>query len=212
MLFLAAGVFGQVPSPTGSLYGKALDTQGQRLIGATVMLSGPGAPSRTTTDANGDFHFLGLSPGEYSVLVEHPGFEATRRNVSVALDDVVLSLVMPLAGVEETLTVTGGVPGLDNREIETGATYGRKELESIPTTRDPWAVLRQVPGVLVNDMNVGSVSQSQPGVTGKGAPPEQTSYNLDGVAISLGGVSPLFFDFDALSNVEVTTEIGRAHV
>ena len=54
-------------------------------------------------------------------------------------------------------------------------------------------------------MNVGSVSPGQPGVTGKGAPPEQTSYNLDGVAISLGGVSPIFFDFDALSDIEVTT-------
>jgi len=205
LLFVTAAASAQVPSPTGNIYGTARDTQGSSLAGAAVTLTGPGAPSRASTDVNGDFHFLSLSPGDYSVVVEKAGFEPARADVTVALGGVVLSLVMQVVGIEEAVTVTGNAVLLDNRAIETGATYGRKELEDIPTTRDPWAVLRQVPGVLVNVMNVGSVSQSQPNVTGKGAPPEQTSYNLDGVAISLGGVSPIFFDFDALSDIEVTT-------
>ncbi len=205
MLYLAAGASAQIPSPTGNLYGRALDAQGNSLIGVTVTLTGPGAALRATTDANGDFRFLSLSPSEYFVMLEHTGFETTRRDVTVALGDAVLSLVMRVAGIEETVTVTSGAAGLDNREIETGATYGRKELESIPTTRDPWAVLRQVPGVLVDQMNVGGVNPGQSSVTGKGAPPEQTSYNIDGVAISLGGVLPIFVDFDSLTNIEVTT-------
>ena len=167
LLFVAAGASAQVPSPTGNIYGTARDTQGSSLAGAAVTLTGPGAAQRAATDATGDFHFLGLSPGDYSVVLELTGFETVRADVTVALANVVLSFVMPVAGVEEAVEVTGDSARLDNREIETGATFGRKELEDIPTTRDPWAVLRQVPGVLVEQHERGkrqpAVSPASPG-------------------------------------------------
>lgn len=201
----AAGANGQTPSPTGNLYGTVLDTQGNSMSGVRVTIIGPGAAQTSNTDAKGDFHFLNLSPSVYSVTLERTGFETARRDVTIALGNVVLSAILPLPGVAEAVTVSDGSPGLDTREIRTGATFGEKELQSIPTSRDPWAILRQVPGVLVDNMNVGGVSQGQPGIFGKGSKPDQASYNLDGVAISVGGISPLFFDFDSFSNVEVTT-------
>ena len=68
----------QIPSPTGNLYGTALDTQGNSLPGVTVTLTGPGAAQTRTTDAKGDFHFLGLSPGDYSVDARAGGFRDGR--------------------------------------------------------------------------------------------------------------------------------------
>ena len=112
---------------------------------------------------------------------------------------------MPVAGATEAITV-GGETVLDNREVPTGATYRPKELESIPTTRDPWAILRQAPGVLLDGVNVGGgIPPPRPIFVGKGSHPDQNSYELDGVAISLGGISPIFFDFDSLSDIEVAT-------
>ncbi len=55
-------------------------------------------------------------------------------------------------------------------------------------------------------MNVGGGRRSrQSAFVGKGASPGQNSYNLNGVTISQGGVSPLYYDFDSFSSIEVTT-------
>ena len=155
ILLLAAATSGQNPLPSGNLYGTALDPEGKSVPGVTVTLQGPGAPQSATTDLNGDFRFLYLSPGKYSLTLERVGFAPVRRDVDVTLGgNAVLSVTLAVAGAEETVTVSGGSPALDSRETETGATFERKELDTIPTTRDPWTILRQVPGVLVANMNV----------------------------------------------------------
>jgi len=52
---------------TGSLFGSVIDPQGASLPGATVTLSGGGAPQVQTTDEEGRFRFPGLAPGEYDL-------------------------------------------------------------------------------------------------------------------------------------------------
>jgi hypothetical protein len=208
-LLLAAAAAGQNPSPTGNLYGTALDEQGKFLPGVRVALTGPGAVQTATTDARGDFRFLNLSPGDYVVALERTGFETVRREVTVALGkNAVLAITMPVAGAAEAVTVSGE-PTMDSRRTETGATFDRKELDTIPTTRDPWAILRQVPGVLLGNMNVsGSESAAQSIFVGKGSHFDQNTYNLDGVAITdmaATGSTPLYFDFDSLQDIEVVT-------
>jgi len=147
-----------------------------------------------------------MSPGDYSLTVERAGFATARWSGTVALGNVVLSFSLQVAGVEESLTVESGGPGPDSREVQTGATFGRQELDSIPTARDPWAILQQVPGVLLVNVSVGPGSTAhQQSYAGKGSPGGQNSYNLDGSAISLGGITPMFFDFDSLDTIEVTT-------
>ena len=63
---------------------------------------------------------------------------------------------MPVAGADggghgqRRRARPGHLASRDGRDVQP---EGARE---IPTTRDPWAVLRQVPGVLVDDMNAGS--------------------------------------------------------
>ena len=55
-------------------------------------------------------------------------------------------------------------------------------------------------------MNVnGALSVQQSQFVGKGARSDQNTYNLDGVAVSLGGVTALYFDFDSLDGIGVIT-------
>ena len=207
-LLLAVAAAGQVPSPTGNLYGTALDEQGKFLPGVTVTLTGPGAAQAATTDTKGDFRFLNLSPGDYAVTLERTGFETTRRELTVALGkSAVLTVTMPVAGAAEAVTVSGQGSAMDSRQTQTGETFDRKRLDTIPTTRDPWTILRQVPGVLVANMNVnGSATGTQTTVVGKDAHFDQNTYNLDGVGITPpGGGSPLFFDFDSFDSIAVVT-------
>jgi len=198
----------QVPAPAGNLYGTAFDEQGKALSGVTVTLRGPGAPATTTTSLNGDFHFLNLSPGDYSVTLERSGFQTVQRDVSLALgQNAVLPVTMAIAAETEAVTVSAEAPVMDRRKTETGAIFERKDLDTIPTTRDPWAILRQVPGVLVANMNVnGGASDVQSIFVGKGAHSDQNTYNLDGVAVtSVGGATPLYFDFESFQDIEIAT-------
>ena len=71
---------------TGNLYGTVSDEQGTALPGVTVRLRGSAAPSVQVTDAQGQFRFLSLPPGSYSLKAELEGFstiEYPRVNISL---------------------------------------------------------------------------------------------------------------------------------
>jgi Carboxypeptidase regulatory-like domain/TonB-dependent Receptor Plug Domain len=200
----------QNPAPTGNLYGQVFDEQGQILSRVAATLTGPAATRTTSADARGEFHFLNLPPGAYVVTLEQPGFATVRRQVAVFLgQDAVISLTMAIAAAKEAVTVSAESPAIDSRKVETGVTFSQKELQSIPTSRDPWNILQQVPGVLLDMVNVGgSQSATEPAFVGKGSHKDQNSWVLDGVTItdmaSPGG-TPVFFDFDSFEEIQVTT-------
>jgi len=210
-LLLSRQAAGQSSSPTGNLYGSVRDEQDRTLPGVTVTLQGPAAPQTASTDRNGDFHFLNLPPDTYSVTFERAGFAMVRRD-SVVLSlgkNTILSLTMNLAAVPEAVTVSAESLLPDSRKTETGSTFGQEEMKSIPTSRDPWNILQQVPGVLLDSVNVGgSQSAFEPVFVGKGSHNDQNSWVLDGVAITdmaAPGFTPLFFDFDSLEEIQVAT-------
>ncbi len=194
-------------STTGSVFGTALDPQGRPIAGAAAKLVGSDAARETTADVHGAFRFLGIAPGLYRLELVQTGFEPARQEVTVLLGkSAVIEVTLQVAGAQEVITVVGQPPSLDSRKVETGATYEEQELASIPTTRDPWAILRQVPGVLLADMNVGDGRGSfVDGFVGKGSHGDQSTTSLDGVSLSFAGFSPFLFDFDSLESIGVAT-------
>ena len=197
---------GQVQSPTGNLYGTALDSQEKAVPGVTVTLTGPGAAQTADSDATGDFHFLELSPGPYSLGSSGRG-SRRRAGRDVVLPDVVLSIIMPVAGATEAVTssATRDRDGPRQSRGRDGRDVRQEELETFPR--------HGIPG----PSPAGARSSGRQHECGKGQPtgsppssarvrnPDQNRYNLDGVAISQGGVSPIFFDFDSFERIEVTT-------
>jgi hypothetical protein len=68
----------------GNVYGTVADESGAVLPGATATLSSPQFGSRnTTTGSQGDFRFLGVDPGRYTISVTIQGFATTKREVIV---------------------------------------------------------------------------------------------------------------------------------
>ncbi len=209
VLALAAPAFPQQQS--GNIYGKCVDDQQAVLPGVSVTLEGGGAPQTAFTDAKGGFHFLNLAPNLYTLTASLQGFSTVRReNVSVTLgQNTELTIPMSLSSVTATVTVSGDTPLLDTRHSDSGHTFTQAELSEIPTARDPWVILQQSPGVLVDRVNVGgSQGGQQSNFVGKGTDGSQNAWNVDGVVITdmaALGSSPTYYDFDAFQEMQVTT-------
>jgi hypothetical protein len=194
---------------TGNIYGTVGDESGAVLPGATVTLSGAGTQS-TTSGSQGDFRFLNLAPGNYRLTVALSGFTTIARDVTVNTGvNVNLTFGLKVASVEETITVTAETPVIDTKKTGTSTTVSRDELEKTPQARDPWAVLRTIPGVVVDRVNVGgNESGQQANFAGKGSSNRDTQWSMDGISItdmSAIGASPTYFDFDAFEEINVGT-------
>ncbi len=203
-------VSGYAQFQTGNIYGKVQAKDGSVLPGVTVTLTGIGAPQTTVTDAQGNFRFLKLSPGTYSLKGELAGYgTATRSGISVRVAqnaDVTMTLNPTVA---ESITVTAEAPVLDTRKAGTGINVAKVELDKVPTARDPWVILQQTPGVLMDRFNVGGNQSGQQSIyVSKGETSDQSTWNVDGVNITdfaATGSSPTYYDFGAFEEMQLTT-------
>jgi len=203
---------------TGNIYGTVADASGAVLPGASITVSGATTGGRTTQSGiQGDFRFLNLDPGTYKVAVTMKGFGTVTREVVVTTgQNVNLAFAMKVAGQSEEVTVTAETPVVDTKRVGTATTLTQEELAQVPQSRDPWAVLKTVPGVIVDRVNVaGNESGQQSAFVSKGSLPSDTQWNLDGVVITdvnSNGASSSYYDFDAFEQINVTTGGGDLKV
>lgn len=190
---------------TGAIHGTVVDEQGGPLPGAQARLIGAGERAPAVTDSRGEFRFLYLSPGTYSVALSLEGFAPASVDPVVveAVRDTPIRVTMTLAGVAAEVTVSGATPAIDPRKTVTGATFPEKELQQVPSARNVWATLWQVPGVVSNQVNVGGNTAVQANPVSKGV--SGPTYNLEGSDITLGGLSPTFYNFDSFQEVQIVT-------
>ena len=206
---LAVSAFAQL-AQSGNIYGKVQGKDGSALPGVSVTLSGVGAPATQISDAQGSFRFIGLSPGTYTLKAELAGLgTATRAGIGVNIgrnSDVSMTLNPAVA---ESITVTAGAPILDVRKSGDGTNIAKVELQNVPTARDPWVILQQTPGILMDRNNVGGNESGQQSVyVSKGAAQAQATWNVDGVNITdfaATGSSPAYYDFDSFEEMQITT-------
>jgi hypothetical protein len=209
LLALAFPAHAQVQA--GHIVGTVVDQQGAVLPGAAVTLSGQGLTRTFTTEADGRFRFLNLPPGSYTVRAELEGFAPhVREAIQVVIGQTIeISMDLRVGGLEEMIVVTGETPILDAREIGTATAFTQDELFRIPNSRDPWALLRTVPGVVLDRVNIaGNETGQQSEFVGKGTRRFDSTWTLDGVVITdmaATGASPTYFDYDAFDEIHIST-------
>ena len=195
---------------TGNIYVQVTDTAGQTLPGVNVEMVGGGAPRLGITSAQGETRFLGLSPGNYSLTATLDGFSTVEYpNVNVRVGRNTTIQVQLSAAIGEVITVTSESPLLDERRLTAGTTISQVELESIPSARDPWAIVQQAPGVMTDRINVGGNESGQQAVfRGQANNGDENDFLVDGVQItdmSATGSSPTYYDFDQFSEIQLAT-------
>ena len=116
---------------------------------------------------------------------------------------------MAISTVQETVTVSGESPIVDTKATTAKTTFDLDTLQNLPTARDPWVMLQQVPNISMDRVNVGgSQSGQQSGYISRGGNTGNNKWSLDGVDItdmSATGASPIYYDFDMMQEMQVTT-------
>ena len=169
-----------------------------------VRLRAPGLERYETPDEGGRAVFLHLPAGVYVVegcgppLGLRPG--ETRR--------------VRCLPSEPELSLPAAAPR--SRDFDATTDFDREDLGSLPRPADPWSALRDVPGVVVDRVNVGgSESEQQSLLVSHGDPAPGATWSLDGVDVTdpaALGSSLLYPDQGALETVTARTGALHARV
>src|SRR5262245_4239731 len=198
----------------GTVTGTVMDPSGAVVVGANVetMNQGTGVAVQGVTDAAGNFRFLNIDPGSYTITVSLEPF-STQKNQNILLrarETVRSDFRLQLAGttaevqVVEQQEVVAEVPtqssSLSGLDINSLALNFRATNNTSPLTV---AVL--APGVQTDQ--AGNVSVS-------GGLPNSTSFSIDGVSTTLvrsGGPNrDLFPSVESIAEFRVNTSGASA--
>jgi hypothetical protein len=195
----------------GNIRGKVTDANKEPLPGVTVTLECPLYGSRSMISSPGGiFRFLNLPSGTYSLKCELSGFKAyVEENIIIRVgNNFDFPVILEQASLEEDVTVVATSPMVDTKKTGTAFNVTEVMLQEIPSSRDPWAILKQTPGIFISGENVGGIdSGGESTWTSKGS---QTTYfgnySMDGVNISREkGQSSRNYDFDSFEEIQVVT-------
>ena len=195
-LLLAPVAFSQ-SKETGALRGVVTDEQGATLPGVNVTVSSPSLMGVRTfvTDANGEFRFPALPPGEYQVKAELQGFGPVSRvkirvNTTATIN---IDIQMKASAISEEVTIIAESPTIDVKSTETASvTLSNEILRNVPNSQFTSDIVNLAPGV--NNDSAYGASQS----TG-------IAYSMDGVNVAdpEGGSAWVFSDYNIIEEAKV---------
>lgn len=183
------------------------------LPGASVTISGETGTRTTVSGSDGAFRFLNLDPGDYTVTVALSGFGTANRKVSVQTGgSATLDIALKVGSLSDTVEVVADAALVDVKKRGTSSNLTSQDLQDVPTARDPWGVMNQVPGAIIDRVNIaGNENGQQAAIAGKGSYSADVTWNLDGLVITdmaATGASPTYFDFGAFQEINVSTGGG----
>jgi len=198
-----------IAQTTANLTG-TVTADGAAIQGVAVTIISPNLQgSRTAlTDANGNYNFTALPPGDYSVKFEMEGMQPMTRTVRVSLAQTARADgQLKVAAISESMIVTAAVPSVvETTEIQTN--FSQKMVEKLPLSRTLIGTIDVAPGTTQNGPSGATMIS--------GAPSFENTFYVDGSVINevLRGQPQNLFIEDALQETTVQTgaisaEYGR---
>jgi hypothetical protein len=196
--------------PTGNVVGVVASHSGTRLAGARVQLSAEDSPVcvLATTDVAGEFKFLAVPPGFYTLEATLPGWRDLRQ----------VGVEVPAAGVLEIRVILAPSSAaaasvlveLNRGGVGWETTFGDLALRKLPNARNVWSLLENLePSTVTNRIDVGGLGTGVPALFGAlGASWTENQYSLNGLNMTdpyLPGRPLIEPGLDAVSEFSVAT-------
>ena len=223
LLLIAAFLFtatANAQTVNGTIKGQVTDPNGLILPGVTVLLEGSGLQGQksATSDTEGNYVFLGLPPGTYTIQVKGAGFKTLRRP-DLALragQTLMLDLALVVGEVAETVEIKSNgenTPILDTTNPEQKFNVSGEFLNKLPmSSRQNWeSIWLLIPGVTIVSSTGPDGVNYDPQINGASA--RSNSYKLDGFEIGSSFTNQGFttqFSTEAIQDVQIKTSGGDA--
>lgn len=216
-LTLCIVTFASAQEFTGNINGRISDSSGAVLPGVSATLKSPALQGtrNVVTDETGNYRFILLAPGVYSVTYELPGFKTLVREGVVVQVGVTttLNVALEISQVAETITVTGESPVVDVQNATVGVNFGQSLLRDLPTARDLWVVLSQTPGIQTTRFDVGGATMGTQTTYRSYGLRDQNWVNLDGIVTTEGTSGAGFYmDYGAFQEIQISAAANSAEV
>ncbi len=136
-----------------TLAGRVTDSTGAPVIDASIEVrnADTGEVSNTKSGEDGNYQVSFLTPGNYVVTVEKPGFKKeTRQGVRLEVAErAVVDIALAPGQVNESVTVTAGAEILETETADRGMTIESNRVLAAPLQgRNPFAAAWSAPGVI----------------------------------------------------------------
>ena len=184
-LLLSTAVYAQ-----SAITGTVKDVSGAAMPGVTIEASSPVLIEKfktAVTDGNGGYRIGDLRPGLYTVIFTLPGFSVFRRDGFQLAGDftATLNAELKVGALEESITVTGASPVVDVASAARVTTLDRETLDALPTGRSIFSMGQLVPGVNLNQPDVGgSRAMQQTYMSTRGLTSANNIVQVDGMMIN----------------------------
>jgi hypothetical protein len=185
VVFLPAVVYAQ-----SAIAGVVRDASGAAMPGVTVEAASPVLIEKVktaVTDGNGAYRITDLRPGVYTVIATLTGFSTYRREGLELPTDftATINIELKVGALEETITVTGASPVVDVASAARVQTLDRETLDTLPTGRSIFSMGQLVPGVNLNQPDVGgSRAMQQTYMSTRGLTSANNVVQVDGMMIN----------------------------
>jgi outer membrane receptor protein involved in Fe transport len=199
----------QAGATTAAIDGSVTDSSGGALPGVTITVASPSLQGQRTavTSPEGVYRLQQLPPGEYRISYEMPGFATiVREKQALAVGfNATINVQMQVSAMQETLTVTGESPVVDQKASKIVTTYDAEKLASLPSSRDIWSIMAVSPAVQLQRVDVGgSTAGTQTGYSSYDTKADQHRPMIEGIVMTEGtGAAGFYYDYGSFSEVSV---------
>lgn len=210
---------GQVAT-TGKIAGVVTDSSGAAVPSATVTAKSTAlmAERTTTTGADGAYLFDLLPPGTYEVTVTSKGFKGFSETgvVLTAGFTATINAKLQVGEVTDVVRVEGE-PVVDLQNVQASTTFDQTLLQDIPSGRDPWSTVAQMPGATSSTFDVaGNNSYQQSTMQVHGSTPAEQIYSFNGLDLNWpganGGYTQFYTNHDSFDEFQVVADNAPASV
>ncbi len=145
--------FAQAGGSTSEIKGRIADPNGAVVTGATVTVTdtSKGVSRTATTDAQGEYRFLSLTPGTYQLRVEASGFSSQVVNaIQVTVGQTAdQNFTLRVGDASATVEISADPPVIETDRSQQSTTIGERFIRELPIDRRDYLTFTLLsPGVV----------------------------------------------------------------